>query len=495
MDETSGQALYEGVTLEGKYIIQKTIGVGGFGIIYLAEDINLKLEVAIKEYFPSGVATRTSKEDWEIHVLGAKYKQQYDKGLKRFEQEANHLFMFRNCAGIIDILNFFYANNTAYMVLEYVHGNNLRENLERNGNKLKWDEACKLIISVIKSLAVVHEAGIVHCDISPDNIMITGEGDVKIIDFGSAYSLKDHNEEHAILLKRGYSPPELYQEKGKIGAWTDVYSVCATLLRMITGKRVPELLLEDHEIDVGLLLKQYDDFIPLSLENVIRKGLDRTVEQRIQNMSELLEYLDSEKRVPEKKKVYYKVLLIGSCAIGILLAVALSFTDAKPQGNSSEGKGSDDVNVESKKSYVDPHETSAVQEEQEYFTDESQLLYEEDENGVVVTGSDNEITELVIPERINEKDVIRISGVGRNVTSVIIPDTVVEIDSYAFKNCAYLKSIYIPGSVEKIGNGAFDNCFSLSNIIVADNSSYFYVADGVLYSADNVVVHEIKPIN
>lgn len=206
MDETSSQALYEGVVLSGKYIIQNTIGVGGFGIIYFAEDINLKLKVAIKEYFPFGIVTRVSKEDIDIHVLGGKYEQQYNKGLKQFEQEANRLFMFRNCTGVIDILNFFYVNNTAYMVLEYIYGNNLREYLEKNGDKLQWNEAYKLIRPVIESLAVVHKAGMVHCDISPDNIMITKEGNVKIIDFGSAYSIKEHNEERLKedILHRNY---------------------------------------------------------------------------------------------------------------------------------------------------------------------------------------------------------------------------------------------------------------------------------------------------
>lgn len=505
MDETSSQALYEGVMLEEKYIIQNMIGVGGFGIIYLAEDINLKLKVAIKEYFPFGIVTRVSKEDLDIHVLGVKYEQQYNKGLKQFEQEANRLFMFRNCTGVIDILNFFYANNTAYMVLEYIYGNNLREYLERNGNKLQWNEAYKLIRPVIESLAVVHKAEIVHCDISPDNIMITKEGNVKIIDFGSAYSIKEYNDERMILLKRGYSPPELYQEKGNIGSWTDVYSVCATLFRMITGERVPELLMDDQEINVGLILIQHDESIRLQLENIIRKGLDRSVEQRIQSMSELLEYLVLEKRGLKKKKVYYKVILAGGCIIGILLTVFLFFfanndpvdntyesMDVEPLENSSEKAiDSDEINVKSEESNIGSYDISMAQEEIQ-FTDESHLLYEEDEDGVVIIGSDNEITELVIPEQLDGKTVVRISGVGGNITSVIIPNTVVEIESYAFRNCAYLKTIYISASVEKIGTGAFDNCFSLSYINVADNNPYFKMQNGTLCSIDGEVIYVMQ---
>ena len=505
MDETSSQALYEGVVLEGKYIIQNTIGVGGFGIIYFAEDINLKLKVAIKEYFPSGIVTRVSKEGIDIHVLGGKYGQQYNKGLRQFEQEANRLFMFRNCTGVIDILNFFYANNTAYMVLEYIYGNNLREYLGKNGDKLQWNEAYKLIRPVIESLVVVHKAGIVHCDISPDNIMITKEGNVKIIDFGSAYSIKEHNEERLILLKRGYSPPELYQEKGNIGSWTDVYSVCATLYRMITGERVPELLMGDREIDAGLILKYHDESIPSQLENIIKKGLDRSVEQRIQSMSELIEYLALEKKVLKKRKVYYKVLITGGCIIGILLTVVLLFSannapvdntyanmDIGPQESSSEAIDVYEINVEYEESNIDSYEIPMAQEEEIQFTDESHLLYEEEEDGVVIIGSDNEITELVIPEQINGRTVVRISGIGVNVTSVIIPNTVVEIEAYAFRNCAYLKSIYIPDSVEKIGTGVFDNCFSLSNINVADNNLYFVVQRGTLCSIDGEVIYVIQ---
>lgn len=503
MDETSSWALYEGVMLERKYAIQNVIGVGGFGIIYLAEDINLKLKVAIKEYFPFGIVTRISKDDLAIHALGGKYEQQYSRGLKQFEQEANHLFLFRNCDGVVDILNFFYANNTAYIVMEYVFGNNLREYLERNGGKMHLNEACKLIRPVIESLEIVHKSGIVHCDISPDNIMITEEGNVKIIDFGSAYSIEAHNEERSILLKRGYSPPELYQEKGKIGSWSDVYSVCATLFRMITGERVPELLVDNQGSDIKLLLKQRDNTLPIYLVNTIEKGLDRSVEQRIQNMTELLEYLLLKKSISENKKIYPKALFVGCCVLGMLMAGSILFSLKKQtvddnnistddgSGSSFDIQVSNKTDMEWEKDHYNTQEIVTIQEDKIQYTDKSHFSYEENDDGIIIIGSDGETTELLIPEQIDGRDVIKISGVGGNVTNIVIPDTVVQIDPYAFRNCAYLKEIYIPDSVEKIGTGAFDNCFSLSDITVEDNSSYFYVLNGVLYSVGGEVVYVI----
>lgn len=231
--------------LAGKYLLGRVIGEGGFGITYIGWDLNMEVRVAIKEYFPVGLASREIRgtSQYTISSLTGERKQNYRHGLEKFAAEARSLAKFYHLEGIVAVKDFFFENETAYMVMEYVDGMTLKEYLKKHGERLDEKEALRIFQPVIRSLEVVHQENVIHRDISPDNIMITRSGESKLIDFGAArMSCNDQNHTFTIILKHGYAPPEQYQSKGQQGPWTDVYAVCATLYRAMTGQLPPNAM-------------------------------------------------------------------------------------------------------------------------------------------------------------------------------------------------------------------------------------------------------------
>lgn len=221
-------ALPEGTVLSGKYLVGSVIGKGGFGITYLCFDINRKCRVAIKEYFPDYCAHRT---------LGAKTvgishdTAEYKKGVEKFYKEAKLLAGFRNCPSIVNVLSFFQENNTAYLVMEYLDGCDLKTHF-RSGAHFDENYVIFLTIEVLKGLKLLHDKKIYHRDISPDNIFICKNGQIKLIDFGSA---RTSAATYSVMLKPGFAPTEQYQTNGNQGPWTDIYEVGATAYYFLKG--------------------------------------------------------------------------------------------------------------------------------------------------------------------------------------------------------------------------------------------------------------------
>lgn len=278
--------------LEGKYMLGRTLGMGGFGITYLGWDMNLETLIAIKEYYPGSFVFRdtTKEETTQITVTGSN-QEMYDKGLKRYVEEAKNLSKFYNLPGIVSVKDFFYANGTAYMVMEHVDGITLKAHLEKMGGKMDENTVLTLMRPIIESLQLVHEKGLVHRDISPDNIMVNKEGKIKLIDFGSVRGQSlESDMTYTVILKHGYAPQEQYYAKGKQGPWTDVYSLCATMYKMLTGQ-IPPNSIERMSGDTYLSPSACGIKISANTEKVLNKGLAPKIEDRYQNLGQLKDAL------------------------------------------------------------------------------------------------------------------------------------------------------------------------------------------------------------
>ena len=293
-----------GSLLSNRYLIGKVLGFGGFGVTYLAWDHVLQQRVAIKEYLPSEFATRAAGKT-EVTVFSANKAQQFADGMRKFVEEAKRLAKFQNESGIVRIYDSFEANNTAYIVMEFLDGETLDDYLKRVG-KVSVEQAIDMLSPVIKSLEAVHKAGVIHRDIAPDNIFLTHDGKVKLIDFGAArYATTSHSRSLTVIIKPGYSPEEQYRSRGEQGPHTDVYALAAVLYRMITGETPPDAL----ERRAYLENKKKDTLIPPSKyckvsknqENAILNALNIYAESRTSTAEDFLNDLTSTAQIRRVK--------------------------------------------------------------------------------------------------------------------------------------------------------------------------------------------------
>ncbi len=229
--------------LRDQYLIGRALGHGGFGITYLAWDIGLATKLAVKEYMPSGVAGRATGET-KVLAYSEASKQEFEWGLERFLEEARTLKKFSKYPGIVSVDTIFRENGTAYLVMEHLDGWTFEEFLRKRGGKVSVETALRILLPLIDALGPVHAEGILHRDISPDNIYLTRAGKVKLIDFGAARNaLGQKSRNLSIILKEGYAPEEQYRATGVQGPWTDVYATAATFYHALTG-RIPQPALD-----------------------------------------------------------------------------------------------------------------------------------------------------------------------------------------------------------------------------------------------------------
>ena len=323
----SGRALKPGTILNGQYYLGKVLGEGGFGITYIAMDLYLEMPVAVKEYFPTSLAFRdTQSGSTEVVTARTGERRSYfENGLRSFSEEAKKLGKFRNEEGIVQVCSFFYENGTAYMVMEYVDGISLQKYLEQRG-VLTEKETLEILMPVMQILIRVHEEGIVHRDISPDNIMIDRSGKVSLIDFGAARMLSSAGTHSiTVVLKQGYAPIEQYETHGRQGPWTDVYALCATMYRMMAGKKPQEAVarFSGDRVQPLAVLAAENKIPPVSrrVSEAIQKGLSVKAEDRYQNMQELL--FDLTQKEDKKETGKRNLAAVGIITAGICVAVLI----------------------------------------------------------------------------------------------------------------------------------------------------------------------------
>lgn len=318
--------LYPGVGLyNNRYVIGTCIGFGGFGITYKAWDNVLETVVAVKEYYPTGLVQRVPGKP-QVIIYTGESKEEYMQGLERFLDEAKNMAKFVDNPNIVHVDAFFEENNTAYLVMEYLPGMTLKSYLKSKGGRISCEEVIPIADAVITALKEIHAGGIIHRDISPDNIMLCNDGRIKLLDFGAArFSDTDQERTRSIILKPGFAPPEQYQAKSKQGPWTDIYALCATVYRAITGVLPDESVNRVIEDTVQSPIQIYSD-IPERISNTVMKGMSIYPEIRFSNVDELKKALDGEKKVMEPKKELRVRRMKRTITVGIALLIVVSMS-------------------------------------------------------------------------------------------------------------------------------------------------------------------------
>lgn len=272
--------------LKEKYRISAVLGTGSFGITYLGIDTLLEQTVAIKEFFPAGMAVRDHQGE-NVSVL-PEQMELFEKEKKTFKAEAERIFGLFDIPGICVVKDYFEENETAYIVEEYMAGGTLKEYLdEQNSHMISWEECKAMFEPVMAGLGYIHTLGLVHRDISPDNLMFTSEGELKLIDFGAA-TVKEAAEE-TVKLKEHYAPPEQYKNAESIGPWSDIFALCAVMYQTLTGNK-PVSSLQRIRKDNLSKISNYTN-IPQQAEEAILQGLSLDIPKRYFYIGNLMDKL------------------------------------------------------------------------------------------------------------------------------------------------------------------------------------------------------------
>ncbi|MDO4750246.1 MAG: serine/threonine-protein kinase, partial [Eubacteriales bacterium] len=323
-------ALRPGSILDGRYIVGRVLGEGGFGITYAAMDYDSRRLLAIKEYYPAFLVTRVGGR--EVSVINASAEEAFHEGKKNFLAEAKLLSRFNGIDNICDIYSYFEENGTAYFSMEFVQGKSLKDYLGQRGGRLDWQETLELLMPLMQALCRIHDEGVIHRDIAPDNIMVTAEGKVMLIDFGAArYALGLKSQSLDVILKHGFAPMEQYARRGRQGPFTDIYALAATMYYVISG-RLPEDSVERSGEDTLQSLSRLGIPVPDYFDKALMKALGLRPEDRYSCMQDFIAALQppaGKAAAGEKKKVP-KLLLLAAAALALVAALLL-MPEKKPE--------------------------------------------------------------------------------------------------------------------------------------------------------------------
>lgn len=280
--------------LNGRYLVGSMLGAGGFGITYIGYDLLENKIIAIKEFMPSGLVTRLPGQ---VAMQLSTNEKTFNDSKERFLNEARMIHHYKDNPNILQVYSLFEENKTAYYVMEYLYGLDLKHFMEYRSGKISWQELYPIILQLIYALSILHKEGVVHRDISPDNIFISPTGKATLIDFGAARQYMAQKQ-LTIILKRNYAPLEQYKSNGIQGPWTDIYSLAATIYHALTGTLPPEATNRIYD-DKIIPFAEFGVTLPYNAEHAIYKALALNSENRYQNILDFKKDLLGSNYIPQ----------------------------------------------------------------------------------------------------------------------------------------------------------------------------------------------------
>jgi len=527
-DKKHPQALRPGAILNGRYIVGRVLGQGGFGITYLALDNPSGERVAIKEYYPSELAGR-GLDGCTVAIHSEERAENFAYGKAQFLEEARTLAAVSGSGSIVRIYSYFEENGTAYFAMEYVEGVPLDEYLRQKSGQLTAQEAETLFLPLMAALETVHKKGIVHRDIAPDNLIVTGDGTVKLIDFGAArYSTGEKSKSLDVILKHGFAPYEQYMRRGRQGPWTDVYALAATFYYAVTGKVPPEAVERMQEDSL-----QKPSALGVNLgkgtEAVLLKALSVQAQERWQSMGEFsgalqaaamaeaeerkkaeqerlarearereakerAERLEREKRekaeraaqkkaerekaraarqaeksAPAEKKKNPLPLILAAAAVLALVIFGATRLAKRPSPalTASPAETAQVAETPAPTPEPTPEPTpppTTVEENGLHFT-----VYDDH---AVLSAAAASLTSVTVPSAADGRPVTSIGENAfygcLNLTRITLPEGLTSISARAFETCYKLANITLPESLTSIDAQAFSGCSALNSITLPE---------------------------
>ncbi len=335
--------LRAGAKIWGRYLIGTVLGIGGFGITYRAWDMRLSSMVAIKEFFPQSMVSRIPGE-LQVRVFSGDKQESYRDHLTKFMDEAKNLAKFTGDEHIVNVLDFFEDNGTAYIVMEFLDGITLKQYLVNAGGKIPSEQALKFEIELLQALSSIHSKGIIHRDISPDNIFILKDERLKVLDFGAArFALEEGSDlSQSVVVKKGYAPPEQYRKNMKQGKWTDIYAAGATLYKMLTGI-TPDESIERVEHDLLKRPTHTGELQDAAVDKAVMKSMALKPELRFKSAEMMIAALQNKTTFdyPEQelKKRNRRNIFIVLGSVAALFAVALLLLPSTAGQIATDGGG------------------------------------------------------------------------------------------------------------------------------------------------------------
>lgn len=292
----SKRALSPGTLVHNRYRIEKVLGEGGFGVTYKVRDNKENRISALKEYFPMEIAFRKPGTMKITPTVGS--ESIYGRFLRDFINEAQLIYNFRNHPNIVSVYHLFEENNTAYYAMEYIEGSDLSNILSKKGKRMSWEELRPIVAQVITALRQAHKRGVIHCDISPDNIYVMKSGQTKLIDFGAAKRTMN-TQASVVLLKRSYAPLEQMSANGNIGPWTDIFALAVTIFQAVVGE-LPPPAVERVSCDNTVWPTERGFREPFrGWEEALQQGMALHYEHRFQSVEEFWHALSGGQTLPD----------------------------------------------------------------------------------------------------------------------------------------------------------------------------------------------------